>query len=431
MQGNLDIQFPPGGGSGGTPDAHATSHQNGGSDEINVAGLSGLLADDQNPTAHATDHQNNGADEISVAGLSGLLADGQTPLAHATSHQHSGSDEIATATPANNAIPKASGTGKLDSWISTASDSVLGLVQWTTTHIRGLLDSLGTTRGSLIYRGSGGYTALVPSTAGNVLTDNGVGADPSWSAVPNPSTTQQTTTATGNQDDLNLSARRTYLRCNNATALVIRGFQVASTAPQAGDYVIIDNVGSSTVKVAYQDNNSTAAYRIITPSIHGQIVGAGGRMIGVYDDTTDRWRVQCIEPGAVIPITFAAGDWTANGSMTLTVESGDVAWEWYRQRGKTLTLHFGMFGGSVGGTPNTTLRFNIPAPFTFEQTVTQGGVYSDDAGTRTTALAFNTGTGGTNPDTNTKLGFDKLAGGNWTTGTNNTNLAVGVDLLIE
>ena len=32
---------------------------------------------------HATSHQNNGSDEISVAGLSGLLADPQTPAAHA------------------------------------------------------------------------------------------------------------------------------------------------------------------------------------------------------------------------------------------------------------------------------------------------------------------------------------------------------------
>lgn len=35
------------GGGGGAPAAHATSHQNGGSDEINVAGLSGQLADSQ------------------------------------------------------------------------------------------------------------------------------------------------------------------------------------------------------------------------------------------------------------------------------------------------------------------------------------------------------------------------------------------------
>jgi hypothetical protein len=32
--------------------AHAPQHQNGGSDEINVGGLSGLLADDQNPVPH-------------------------------------------------------------------------------------------------------------------------------------------------------------------------------------------------------------------------------------------------------------------------------------------------------------------------------------------------------------------------------------------
>ena len=34
------------------------------------------------PDPHNTSHQNNGTDEISVAGLSGLLADGQTALAH-------------------------------------------------------------------------------------------------------------------------------------------------------------------------------------------------------------------------------------------------------------------------------------------------------------------------------------------------------------
>lgn len=77
--------------------AHATTHENGGSDEINVAGLSGLLADSQTPLAHKTSHENGGGDEISVAGLSGLLADGQTPLAHKTSHQDGGSDEISVA----------------------------------------------------------------------------------------------------------------------------------------------------------------------------------------------------------------------------------------------------------------------------------------------------------------------------------------------
>lgn len=39
----------------GAPGAHATSHQNGGGDEISVAGLSGVLADAQTPAAHGHD----------------------------------------------------------------------------------------------------------------------------------------------------------------------------------------------------------------------------------------------------------------------------------------------------------------------------------------------------------------------------------------
>lgn len=64
------------------PSAHHISHENGGSDEVSVVGLSGLLADAQTPLSHHTTHENGGGDEISVAGLSGLLADSQTPLAH-------------------------------------------------------------------------------------------------------------------------------------------------------------------------------------------------------------------------------------------------------------------------------------------------------------------------------------------------------------
>ena len=79
---------------GGAPEAHASTHEDGGADEINVAGLSGLLADGQTPLTHASTHQNGGTDEISVAGLSGLLADGQTPLAHIASHAPGGSDAL-------------------------------------------------------------------------------------------------------------------------------------------------------------------------------------------------------------------------------------------------------------------------------------------------------------------------------------------------
>lgn len=57
--------------------AHKTRHENGGSDEINVAGLSGKLADAQTPLAHKTSHQDGGTDEISLTGLSGVASTAQ------------------------------------------------------------------------------------------------------------------------------------------------------------------------------------------------------------------------------------------------------------------------------------------------------------------------------------------------------------------
>jgi hypothetical protein len=54
-------------GGGGAPSAHATTHQNGGSDEINVVGLSGLLADAQTPLAHAASHAALGSDPLTLS----------------------------------------------------------------------------------------------------------------------------------------------------------------------------------------------------------------------------------------------------------------------------------------------------------------------------------------------------------------------------
>lgn len=62
------------GSSSGTPDPHASSHENGGADEINVEGLSGLLADSQTPLSHT----HTASDVDSEAATDGyvLTADG-------------------------------------------------------------------------------------------------------------------------------------------------------------------------------------------------------------------------------------------------------------------------------------------------------------------------------------------------------------------
>jgi hypothetical protein len=85
--------------AGGGLVAHKATHEDGGTDEISVAGLSGVLADAQTAAAHAASHQDGGGDEISVLGLSGLLADAQTPLAH-NNTAHSEAYTTATAAAA-------------------------------------------------------------------------------------------------------------------------------------------------------------------------------------------------------------------------------------------------------------------------------------------------------------------------------------------
>jgi hypothetical protein len=48
--------------------------------------------------------------------------------------------------------------------------------------VQEILDQLTATRGTVIYRGLLGWAALLPGTAGHVLSTNGAGADPTWVA---------------------------------------------------------------------------------------------------------------------------------------------------------------------------------------------------------------------------------------------------------
>lgn len=59
------------------PNSHASSHQDGGGDEISVAGLSGELTDPQPPKTHASSHSDGGSDEITVDNLGAGGTDGQ------------------------------------------------------------------------------------------------------------------------------------------------------------------------------------------------------------------------------------------------------------------------------------------------------------------------------------------------------------------
>jgi hypothetical protein len=219
-------------GGGGTPDPHASTHQNSGSDEISVAGLSGELADDQPPKAHAlggakhtsatlaelnalvsdatldstsdtrvpvnhsTAHENGGADEISVAGLSGELADNQPPKTHASSHQSGGADSI-----------------KLDDFASPDDNTDLN----ATTSAHGLCPKLGGGSTNFL-RADGTWSA--PPGAGTIEAfsgfddSGGTSITGSWVDVPLDAEFKKTSgfthSTSSNEEEVTIVSAGTY-----------------------------------------------------------------------------------------------------------------------------------------------------------------------------------------------------------------------------
>jgi hypothetical protein len=85
---HFDIKAGP---MGPAPAAHNATHEDGGMDEVDVTGLSGLLADAQTPANHATKHELGGSDPVDVSGLVGT---------HARQHDITDTDDhTSTATP--------------------------------------------------------------------------------------------------------------------------------------------------------------------------------------------------------------------------------------------------------------------------------------------------------------------------------------------
>ena len=63
------------------------------------------------PKAHKTTHQDAGSDEINVVGLSGELADPQPPKTHGTNHNPGGIDAVTTNIPVTQAFSDAAAEG--------------------------------------------------------------------------------------------------------------------------------------------------------------------------------------------------------------------------------------------------------------------------------------------------------------------------------
>lgn len=232
---------------------------------------------------------------------------------------------------------------------------------------------------------------------------------------------EATTTSTGNQDNFNFS-NADLLRCNNNSLLTLRGL----SAGVAGQRLTIVSVGGGQVDLSNENTNSTAANRIAN-GLNGTVsLSAGvGRVDLQYDGTTQRWRVISHDQGAMITPVFSAGDYTGNGSMTWTVDSGDVQTCSYILRGRILTMHVAILTSTVGGTLNTSLRRAIPGGYVANEVINVPCRVLD-AGTWLTGVAA-VGTGGT------VLAFlrDLTGATNWSAATNNTLVVAAISFKVQ
>lgn len=267
--------------------------------------------------------------------------------------------------------------------------------------------------------GSGGTKGFAPApSAGDAALGKFLSAAGIYSVPPGASASGVfTTTATGNQDDLNIGGAAVLL-CNNATTLTIRGIVAAAE----GQPLTILAIGAGNVFLEHQNSNSSANNRLDNTVTSGPtpLAAASGYARYVYanDGSTSRWRLCGHEQGEWLVYSFSAGDFIANGSMTWTVASGDVFAITYKVLGNSLLVSFNVTTTTVGGSVNTQLRWTMPHGFAASTQLFGfcGMCRNIAAGTIETGFAGITASG-------TTINFSRLTNGNWVSGTDNTSVA--------
>lgn len=306
------------------------------------------------------------------------------------------------------------GTGG-DAIVSGGDGTVDGNVKLrsaTVTTVRNVADNAYTPLDALGFRVAGTATSL------RYLKANGTNYVES--GAPAQEMAEFTTSATGTINNLDIGTA-SIVRFTGGSTITLTG--MTHVAP--GQVVTLVAAGSGNVFLAHASGSSDADKRLINKVNSGPTplaASGSGTATYIYDGTGGFWRLASHQQGAPLTPTFAAGDYTGSGSMTWTVESGDVSQHQYTVDGNLLSWSVFIGTTTVGGTPDSYLQIAIPDTYTFNGTCSGTG-WALDAGTRASIFEY--------PETAGTLGAQKLTGVAWLTATNTTQVVWNVTCSIN
>lgn len=218
--------------------------------------------------------------------------------------------------------------------------------------------------------------------------------------------------AGGTQDvPLPAAAQIRILNLIPTSALTIRGFTGAATQ---GDLLIVRNASAYVISLQHNTSPGGGVVGLFHVATSAPTpLGVGGAATYFYDGSL--WVLIAHEQGAWITAPFNAANFSASGSMTWTVEAGDITALAYRLSGRMLTLAVQLQTTTVGGTASNALGIAAAAYGGFVATkAVSNPMLLNDAVAGWGFGYLNTGAGGTS------LSCLRIPGNNWNVGSNLT-----------